>query len=303
MLARTHQLNGVSAAAAAIAATYAVHLAQQADGRLRGFGLMTAVTLACLLAMALNRRRLSAIDDTPTSKVASAAQGYVELMGRAQQMDGQVVLSPLSHLPCLWYHYVAERKDKNNRSLIGHEKRETGTSDANFLLVDSSGKCVVDPVGSEIHSTHFQSWCIGDWLYREWLLLANDPLYAIGQFKSVRPTEQPRAVRNDISATLVEWKQNRSELLRRFDSNGDGNLDEEEWERVRLAAEQQVMSHYRSEDAHEGYKLLTSPKDGRPFIIANTDPARLTRAFRVWAWIHVAGCLCSVGALIWIVRH
>ncbi len=54
------------------------------------------------------RKRL--IEDTPTSRIRSAAQGYVELDGQSQLMDGPTIVAPLSGKPCTWYSFTVEEK-------------------------------------------------------------------------------------------------------------------------------------------------------------------------------------------------
>ena len=43
------------------------------------------------------------IDDTPTSKIRSAHQGFVELEGVGRLMKGTPIVSRLSKKQCLWY--------------------------------------------------------------------------------------------------------------------------------------------------------------------------------------------------------
>jgi len=68
------------------------------------------VAALALFAWLVTRQRLRAMGDTPTSRIASAAQGYVELRGLGKAMGGTPLLSPLTHLPCLWYRYKTERR-------------------------------------------------------------------------------------------------------------------------------------------------------------------------------------------------
>ena len=75
-----------------------------------------------------------------TSKVASAAQGYVELIGSGRPLAGAPLISPVSQLPCLWYRYKIERKTSDNKWVL----EDKGESDASFILEDGTGECVVD---------------------------------------------------------------------------------------------------------------------------------------------------------------
>ncbi len=60
---------------------------------------MCGVSFAAWLG---NYRRYRQIQDLPTSKVASAAQGYVELTGRGELLDGSPVISRLGGRQCCW---------------------------------------------------------------------------------------------------------------------------------------------------------------------------------------------------------
>ncbi len=77
--------------------------------------------------------------DTPTSRVASVPQGYIELVGRGQQPPGG---SPVSGLPCLWYRYRVERKNGDRWEYV-----ESGVSHDTFGLSDGSGHVLFDPEG------------------------------------------------------------------------------------------------------------------------------------------------------------
>ena len=56
---------------------------------------------ACWIAAFRAIRRARLIEDVPTSKIRSAVQGYVELIGHAEAMEGPAIVAPLSQLPCV----------------------------------------------------------------------------------------------------------------------------------------------------------------------------------------------------------
>ncbi|RKZ95376.1 MAG: hypothetical protein DRQ43_05505, partial [Gammaproteobacteria bacterium] len=74
------------------------------------------------------------IDDTPTSKIRSAHQGFVELEGEGRLMKGMPIVSPLSNKQCLWYQYSIERKVKEYD--IGHDNSH-GLTKTHWEKVDS----------------------------------------------------------------------------------------------------------------------------------------------------------------------
>ncbi|PXC03798.1 hypothetical protein C0043_31570, partial [Pseudomonas aeruginosa] len=78
----------------------------------------------------------------------------------------------------------------------------------------------------------------GERLYRytEERLHAGEPLYALGEFRSSGGGRQGLDAERAQGAVIREWKGDFHGLLARFDSDGNGELDEREWNRVRLAA-------------------------------------------------------------------
>ena len=175
-------------------------------------GILLAV-LAALAAFGFYQgfRRLwkaRVIEDAPTAKVRSAHQGYVELVGEAQAMRGEPIIAPLSKAHCCWYRYTIEKKSGKEWDLVRKE-----VSDNLFLLRDETGECIVDPEGAEVTSHRKQVWygdgnepmlvvmpppgaegvqlgpvvmrstagsLTGRNRYTEELILAGDPLYALG---------------------------------------------------------------------------------------------------------------------------
>src|SRR6266542_4039224 len=81
--------------------------AQAEDADVWPFAL-AAMSVVSFFAWIGNFRRMRQIEDIPTSKIASAAQGYVELLGRSVPIPDCPVLAPLSQLPCCWYRYTIE---------------------------------------------------------------------------------------------------------------------------------------------------------------------------------------------------
>jgi len=237
-----------------------------------------------------NTRRYRAIHDLPTSSVASAAQGYVELLGVSRLLEGSTVRSPVSARPCCWYHYAVEEQDSDNK----WKTVEENTSIDHFLLVDETGSCVVSPDGAEVISKERRSWMEGRRRYTEWLLLPEGPVYAIGEFTTHSGNVLSAADETaDVSALITEWKNNPQLLLKRFDHNHDGKISLAEWEQARLAAISEVRkNHHEQHGAQtEGVHLLRKPRDRRLFLLANEMPDKLGRRYRIWAWVHLIAFL------------
>ena len=255
---------------------------------------LLAMSVVSFCAWVANYRRYRQISDLPTSKVASAAQGYVEMFGRSDLLPGTPVTSQLSSSVCCWYSYQIEEKDSNDKwSTV-----DSGSSIAHFLLIDDTGQCVISPDGAEVLTQDEKSWESGDRRYTEWLLLPRGALYAIGEFS----TSSAVAVsagdeRADMGALLAEWKANQKSLLERFDLDKDGKIDVKEWELARLQARREVRKQHSGIQSRsvEGTPILRKPQDGRLFLLANDMPDKLGTRYRIWSWVHLvifigAGC-------------
>ena len=265
-------------------------------GWLACVALMAAISLVAWLST-LRRRR--AIADTPTSRIASAAQGYVELRGTGRPLDEPPLLSHLTSLPCLWYRYQVEEKS-------GSEKWHTvssGESDVALILEDGSGRCLIDVDGAEILTRHKESWARDDRRYTEWKLLINDPLYALGEFRSIGGATLELDAGSDIKTLLAGWKNDQPTLLKRFDLNADGAIDINEWSLARRAARREVEKQHRQARQEADLHTLRSPNNGQLDLISNLDPDKIARRYLWWAIFHLAVFFAALGARPWLWQY
>ncbi len=251
---------------------------------------LLVMSVISFFAWLANHRRYRQIHDLPTSKVASAAQGYVELLGRGRLIEGSTVQCPVSHAPCCWYRYTVEEEQSDNK----WKTVEEGASIDHFLLVDDSGACVISPDGAEVVTSHNKSWRQGSMRYSEWLLLPGATLYAIGEFVT-HTANAPSASeeREDVSHLLTDWKNDQQNLLKRFDLDRDGSISLQEWELARMQAIREVRKNHQERMGlqSEGVHLLHKPRDRRLFLLANEMPETLGRRYRWWSWLHLAAFL------------
>ncbi len=246
-----------------------------------------------LVAWTSTYRRARAIDDTPTSRVASAAQGYVELIGAGKPLAGAPLLSPVNQLPCLWYRYTIERKDSDNKWV----QESKGESDASFILDDGTGECVVDPDGAEMLVTKRDRWIRDDRRYTQWLLLEHQNIYVLGQFSTIGSVALDLRVDEDVKQLLAEWKARPAELLQRFDLDKSGQLDLREWELARAQAKREILANHRELRASPELNVMRLPADGRLYLISDLKPDKLAGKYRLWAWFHIAIFLGALGSL------
>lgn len=247
--------------------------------------------------LALKRRRI--IVDTPTAKIATAPQGFVELAGRGKLFGGQPLVSPLTGLPCLWYRLRTEQKNSDNKWEVVQERQ----SDDSIVIADVSGEAVADPDGAEIITRHRETWHDGEYRHTEWKLLEGDPLYVLGELRTIGGAHLDLDASRDTAELLGEWKRDPEGLRTRFDLDGNGQVDLREWALARAAARREVARSHREARARADVHLIRAPADRRPYLIANIDPARLVRRFGWWSLAHAIGFIGSLAAIPWVMSR
>lgn len=251
------------------------------------------IALLALLGWASALRRRHAITGMATSRIASAAQGYVELHGQGKPLDLNPLVSPLSGASCLWYRYQVEHKGSDDK----WELVDQAQSQASFVLDDGTARCLVDPDGAEIVTRHCRRWSSGDYRYVEWSLRQQDCIYVLGNFVTRHPSQGLDAGA-DVRDLLVEWKRDQLGLLRRFDLDRDGQLNEREWALVRRLARGEVEKKHRELRRQPELHLV----EGAPsslYLISNHEPDQLARRFLWMALAQLAVFFAALGGWAW----
>lgn len=252
--------------------------------------------------------------DTPTSKVRSAAQGYVEFYGVLKEGVAAQLLGPLTHTPCLWWRYKIEEYTSSGKKR-SWRTLESGSSEALLQLDDSTGSCLIDPRGAQVRPVTREVWkgslrhplgaAKSGWRalfsdgeryrYTEERLHVGQPLYAIGDFRSSGGGRQGLDLPAAQGAVVREWKGDFAGLLQRFDSDRNGQLDEREWQRVQLAASLEAEDRHRRQSTQPVQHHLAKPREAQPFILSCAGEDELVRQFY---WQAAGGAvLCVAGAL------
>jgi E3 Ubiquitin ligase len=266
------------------------------------------------------------IEDTATSRVRSAAQGYVELSGRGVMPPNAENKGPLTGMPCTWWRYKIEERRYSGRSR-SWSTIQSDTSAVPFLLDDGTGQCLVDPRGAEVfpgasdvwygpsewpemhipNGTGIFGWLVDTFVtdkyrYTEHRLQPHEHVCALGAFRSLGgvSVEDPDAAIADL---LREWKKDQTTLLARFDSNHDGTLTSAEWDEARAAARRKVQDGRMSETRPPSVNVLAEPTDGRAFLLAASDGESLAQRFRRRALAGIGGFVGSSAALTWMLTH
>ncbi len=268
------------------------------------------------------------IENTPTARIRSAPQGYVELDGIALPMAGEPIHAPLTGAPCCWYRIKVEKRGE--RSWIPVEKATSGHL---FLLRDPTGDCVVDPDDAHVIPSDRAVWygttprpmpanrgfdsgrqslllrvaralnqgvAFGTrYRYTEERIFPGDPLYAIGMFRTIDELDRRQHRRELMLGILRDWKRDPDALLERFDRDRNGRIDPEEWEQARRQAADEAAGRV-DDDPHPPLPhRIGAPDDGRPYLLSSTPEETLVRRLR---WRMAIALLVTAGSLWMVLR-
>jgi type II secretory pathway pseudopilin PulG len=262
------------------------------SGGLVCLGLVAAVAL---VSWVLTYQRARAVADVATSRIGSAAQGYVELMGHASGGASELLRSPFSATECVWYRYRVYERDSDDDWC----EVERGSSTATFELSDGTGACRVDPEHAELLGAHSREIIHGREKQVEEMLLRGSLIYVLGEFRTLGSTDTALSASADVSALLGDWKKDRAELLRRFDADGNGEIDLQEWEVARRQAIQTVAQQHHEMRQTSELSVVRAPADGRMYLISTLPPHKLRQRYLWWSFFHLGVALLGAGGLIW----
>ena len=283
-------------------------------------GLTIAAIISFFIAFH-NLHKKRTIEDIPTSKIRSAAQGYLELIGYGHMMEGQPIIAPLTGTHCTWYRFSVEEKVKRNNRTDWKTIRK-GISDELFLIRDETGECVIDPEGAHVvvnskdvwygneitpmrkplaTKSRFFSITSGRYRYTEQRLEEATPLYAIGLFKTTGGSGAKLNVNEDMRELIREWKQDSEKMLKNFDVDGDGEISLEEWEKLRDAAYREVLEHHKEQKTLPPVHLMSKTRDKRrPFILSAVPQEHLTRRLHWLAMFFFSSFILTGSTAVWI---
>jgi len=279
-------------------------------------GALLFLGLAALFGFLFFSKRLRLIADTPTARIRSASQGFVQLEGLTDWVPGPQIIAPLTRQPCVWYRYrideVKSRNGKRSRTMI-----EQGVSNELFLLKDDTGQCIIDPEGAVIIQPDRDTWraanlshdfgpgpgssswfASGRYHYTEERFHAHQQLLAIGEFTTRYHEGQSREER--LRDRLRAWK-NDPDIIKRFDSDQDGKLSVEDWEVVRAEAQRIVIEEMANEQQPDAFNLLQRGGTGtqRLLVLSSLSEQQLVFRYRFQAYTYAVVGIAALTIAIW----
>ena len=253
--------------------------------------------------MRLKRR----VENTPTSKVRSVAMGLVEVHGRTKRL--YALVAPMTQSACARYRLRKYRKDNNKGWKL---VKEVNSNHVPFQVDDGTGRVTVDPTGASVKAkvqqsgypgqspltfTAFGSGYDEDEKWVEDVIYEGTSVYVLGYAQPLR--EERMGVRERTMVKLRQLKLD-PQAMHRYDTDGDGVIDEAEWQEARNDAEQEAMREHLGEGQarkrqEEHVVIGKGPQRSLPFVIAETvSEADLVRKY---GYIGLALLVAGVGAM------
>lgn len=247
------------------------------------------------------------IENTPTSKVRSIAMGMVEVHGQARRQ--YALVAPMTQSACVYYRLRKYRREKNNKwRLI----KDVDSSHVPFQIDDGTGRVVVAPQGASVKAKTRQTGYPGQtpltftaldsaaetekWV--EDIIYEGTTLYVLGFARPLR--EERRSLHDRSLEKLRDLKLDRR-VLHRYDTDGDSQISEDEWQVARSDAEQAALKEHLAESSgrkrqEEHVVIARASRRGMPFVIAEAaSEAHLIRNYRLLTVPLLLGGLAAAG--------
>jgi len=265
-----------------------------------------AVTIAgflmfCYAFVLFYYRRM--VENTPTSKIRSLSMGMVELSGKAQRCYD--LKSSATKTRCVYYRCRYYRYEKSGDTSRWVKTRDVSSGGIPFYLEDDTGRVLIHPKGAVMQAPmtvqSFQGSYIPTLAFQmndpnkkvvEELIPEKARLYVLG---SARIQKQGRKLLEIIVDKLRTLKQSPT-MLSKYDVNGDGKIDGDEWESARDDAERMAYAEAlaRGPEASE-IVVVGKPRIGLlPFIIADSEQ-KLTAKLLWLTLLYLAGGAITMG--------
>ena len=288
---------------------------------------LAAAAVFCIYRVAKAFKFVRMVMDTPTSKVRSAAQGYVELKGVAKPLD-HPVQAALTSKPCVWYEYVIEKEvvhyDSKGRRTTSWEVVDSHLSSHLFYLEDDTGRVIVYPLSANVSAKIKETWygsslgsnssfaghsllsdLIGTFSgsrlrFTETRIEPDQNLVALGFFHTCKLNESPfdlDHVKKNRQALLDEKKsklmkiKSLAHVAEALTSNTADAIakTEDEWRKAQSQQKQKFCNVLHKKE--------------RPFILSSLSEKNLIRSYYWSSFFYSLGFIGSVVALYYAYTH
>lgn len=250
------------------------------------------------------------MENTPTSRIRSLAMGMVEVKGQA--LRRYALVSPMSHMPCVYYRLTKYRRERNNNWRVSSI---SSSANVRFELEDDTGRVEIDPSGCRVSAGTRQEGSPGqvglfgrdnnsDEKWVEEVIVEGTLLYVLGYASVKKVTGPSRAERK--AEALRELKRD-PQAMRHFDRDGDGHISAAEWDDARATVEDQLLQASLSaskERKKQEEHVLIGKRKGHPLIISETHAEnQLTQRYLYYSIPLLLASVAATGGAIYLLLN
>lgn len=258
-------------------------------------------------------RKKQLIDNIPTSKVRGMAMGLVELSGRAKRSTP--LKGPLSQEDCVAYTYLIERYERREKSSSWVTIAKGNSFQCSFDLEDETGHVTIVPHNVEFIADAAYSFTTG-WgktlppnlinfmtessiAYRGLLgnhtlrftersIRPGDSIYVLGTAKKTAASVQEEQIRKNRLVERLKEVKNDPKFMAQADTNQDGHISEDEWQRAVLKVEHDLLQNEMSQAVASDVPdvVIGQGETEKTFIVSNKSQEDLNQSF---AWQMIGG--------------
>ena len=246
------------------------------------------------------------VQDIPVSKLRSVSAGFVEVMGRVHAKDR--FISPVSGAECVYFRYRKESMYRT-RNGYGWQTVEIGEAFSEDCYLDDgtgiislnlknanfsvTSRETVNHTYAELNAGMTPVPGMNNTRYTEEYLQDGRTVYVMGTATPVNPLRR-------FGEYLSEVKKDKDRLLR-FDLNGDGVIDEPEWQAALPKLRREFLGRYM--DKGQSFSLMLDfRKDFPVFLVSDQPEEKLLKKLK-WKvpGTFVLGFLTFIGFLIFMI--
>ena len=266
-------------------------------------------------------RKKQLIDNIPTSTVRAMAMGLVELSGRACRQTP--LKAPFTQEDCVAYTYLIERYERREKSSSWVTIAKGNSFQCSFDLEDETGRVTIVPHNVEFIVDAAYSFTTG-WgkalpvnlinfmtknsiAYRglfgnhtlrftERSICVGDPIYVLGTAKKIVSSVQEHQIRKSRLVERLNEVKSDPKFMAQADTNKDGHISEDEWQRAVLKVEQELLQNEMSQATEDIPDVVIGQGETeKTFIVSNKSQEDLDQSF---AWQMIGGILGGAMATV-----
>jgi hypothetical protein len=246
----------------------------------------------------VKRKRL--IENCPRSKIRSMPMGEVEVGGKAVQK--YFLKSPYTYTNCVYYSYKIYDLEQTKDGSVMVLKEWGDSGSIPFYLEDDTGQTLILPKDAILHAGVTQR-VSGDMLSAvfgvgssntrkvvETTIPAHHFLYIMGYAHRVSVSTETK--KKEMTERLLDIKHDKARL-KTYDTDGDGRIDAEEWDKAREDVEHEIFKEQLNAGKSRDEVAIGVHPTGGLFFISDKKEEHIVKSMAWKIPIYLAAGLGS----------